>query len=182
MTIRYNLFMSDYYAKMIFIPTVTKSGDITGQIERWEAHEKGILHKAFSVAVFSNDQIYLQIRKHPVFDRVVDVTASSHPMMINGKMEDEQDAVIKTLKREWNTPVKINEIKDLGSIYYKSKDKNSKYIEHEYCTFYVVQTDKNITPDLEFAYGYSLVELEFLKQHPETYNLAPWVVEGMKLF
>lgn len=173
--------MSDYYNKKIQIPTVTKSGIITGSIDRWKAHEKGILHKAFSVALFHNNQIILQIRKHPVFDTVVDVTASSHPESIDGKMEDEKKAVIKCLEREWNISVAESQLHDIGSVYYKAKDPKSIYIEHEYCTFYKSNIDEMIKPSLEFAYGFVFVDLDYLLKNPHCLNLAPWVVEGMKL-
>ncbi|KKR50556.1 MAG: Isopentenyl-diphosphate Delta-isomerase [Candidatus Roizmanbacteria bacterium GW2011_GWB1_40_7] len=173
--------MQNYYDKTIFIPTVSKTGEITGQIERWEAHKKGILHKAFSVALFLENQIILQVRKHPVFDGIIDVTASSHPEMKDGKMEDEKEAVIRCLKREWHVEEKdIHDLKDLGSVYYRAKDPKSDYIEHEYCTFYVGKIEKMVSPDTEFAYGYSLVDLNFLKKNPQSFNLAPWVIKAFQ--
>ncbi|MBI4136557.1 hypothetical protein HY469_00685, partial [Candidatus Roizmanbacteria bacterium] len=177
--------MSSYYNKQIFIPTVTETGKITGEIERWEAHKKGILHKAFSVALFIDHQIVLQIRKHPVFDGIIDVTASSHPEMKEGKMEDEKVGVLNCLKREWHIEEnQITNLHDAGSIYYRANDPKSDFIEHEYCTFYVGKIEKMVSPDPEFAYGYSLVDLEFLKKNPQSFNLAPWVVEVLnkKLF
>ena len=174
--------MSHYYDQKIFIPTVTKTGEITGEIERWEAHEKGILHKAFSVALFYNNQIILQVRKHPVFDSVIDVTASSHPKMHKGKMEDEKGAVVRCLKREWHVDIKKESLRDLGSIYYKSKDPNSKYIEHEYCTFYKADIDEMIKPDPEFAYGYVLIDLDYIQKYPKHLDLAPWVTTGIDLY
>lgn len=174
--------MSDYYHQKIYIPTVTETGEITGHVERWEAHEKGILHKAFSVVLFYNSQIILQIRKHPVFDGIVDVTASSHPEMKEGKMEDEKQSIIRCLKREWHVAEKdITSLNTVGSVYYKANDPKSDYIEHEYCTFYTARVEQMIYPAPEFAYGYSMVDLGFLKQNPQSFNLAPWVVEGMEV-
>ncbi|MCR4263388.1 MAG: hypothetical protein NUV98_01555 [Candidatus Roizmanbacteria bacterium] len=174
--------MSDYYDQKIYIPTVTETGEITGQIERWEAHKNGILHKAFSVALFDDHQIILQVRKHPVFDGIIDVTASSHPEMKDGKMEDEKQAVIRCLQREWHVDESdIHDLKDVGSVYYRAKDPRSDYIEHEYCTFYVGKIEKMAFPDPEFAYGYSLVDIEFLKKNPQSFNLAPWVEKAIPI-
>lgn len=171
---------AEYNKKVFYIPTVTETGEIIGQIERWEAHKKGILHKGFSVALFYKDQILLQLRKHPVFDKVVDVTASSHPLVIDGKNQPEEEAVFNCLKREWNVSKdEVINFTNRGSFVYKAAD-GAGYIEHEYCTFYSAIIDRLPQPDLEFAYGYISVELEFFKQNPQMYNLAPWVKEGMK--
>ncbi|MBI4130209.1 hypothetical protein HY468_02750 [Candidatus Roizmanbacteria bacterium] len=169
-----------YFKKTIYIPTVTKTGKITGSIERWEAHKKGILHKAFSIALFYEDQIYLQVRKHPVFDGIVDVTASSHPEMKEGTMEDENDAVIRCLKREWRRSVAKSQLHDIGSVYYRSKDPKSEYIEHEYCTFYSAEIEHEIKPDLAFAYGFIQVDNEYLKKNPSSFNLAAWVKTALR--
>lgn len=167
--------MKSYYEKTQQLARVDETGRVIGEIDKWEAHKNGILHKGFSVALFSNNQITLQVRKHPVFDGVVDVTASSHPEMINGKMEDEKGTIIKCLKREWHISEKeIGQLNNLGSIYYKAKD-NAGFIEHEYCTFYGAKAIRNVTPDPEFAYGFVQVDLEFLKKNPQSFNLASWV-------
>ena len=173
--------MSTYYDKTIYIPRVDESGKILGEVERWEAHKKGILHKAFSVALFFNTQIVLQVRKHPVFDGIIDVTASSHPEMRDGKMEDEKEAVIRCLNREWHVDGEdILGLKDAGSVYYRAKDPKSDYIEHEYCTFYTGKIEQIIFPDPVFAYGYSLVEINYLKKNTQSFNLAPWVMKALK--
>ena len=173
--------MLNYYDKTTFIPKVSETGEVTGQIERWEAHEKGILHKAFSVALYYQKQIILQIRKHPVFDSVIDVTASSHPEMKDITMEDEKQAVLRTLKREWQISITKDALKETGSIYYKAKDPLSKYIEHEYCTFYKANIAQMPSPDSEFAHGHAVVEVDYLKKNLHNFNLAPWVVKGIKL-
>lgn len=172
---------SPYLQQSQTIIRVDAQGNPIGEIDKWEAHKKGILHKGFSVALIHNEQIILQLRKHPVFDKVVDVTASSHPLVIDGINQNEEDAVYNCLEREWN--VDRNEVKKLnncGSFVYKASD-GAGYIEHEYCTFYSSIIDYLPSPNLELAYGYIVVDLKFFKQNPQMYNLAPWVKEGMKL-
>src|SRR3990167_1728773 len=93
---------SPYLQQSQTIIRVDEKGNAIGEIDKWEAHKKGILHKGFSVALFHKDQILLQLRKHPVFDKVVDVTASSHPLVIDGKNQPEEEAVHNCLVREWN--------------------------------------------------------------------------------
>lgn len=173
---------SSYLRQNQTIIRVDEKGNAIGSIDKWEAHKKGILHKGFSVALCSGNNIILQLRKHPVFDKVVDVTASSHPLVISGKNQPEENAVYDCLLREWNVP-KNNVINftNCGSFVYKAPD-NAGYIEHEYCTFYSAKVEKEIKPNMEFAYGFVTMPLEELKSNPGIIpNLAPWVREGMKL-
>ena len=96
-------------------------------------------------------------------------------------MDDEKEAVIRCLKREWHIGGnEIKELHDAGSVYYRANDPKSDYIEHEYCTFYAGKIEKMISPDPEFAYGYSLVDFNFLKKNPQSFNLAPWVIKAFQ--
>lgn len=171
--------LNAYYKQKQFIATVDKKGNVTGKVEKWEAHRKGILHKAFTIAILYKGDILLQHRKHPAFDGVFDATISSHQLVIDGKLEDTIKASEKTLKREWNIEKKdlAKPLKDIGVVYYKAKDAYSEYIEHEVCSVVVAEIKTLIQPNLDFAYGYSLVTKKELKNRKtRTYqNLAPWV-------
>jgi len=172
-----------YYQQKIFIPHVDENDNFLGPVERWEAHEKGALHRAFTVAVYYDDKIICQHRKHPVFDDVYDFTASSHPRVVNGKIQSIEDAVAQTLKREWN--MEKSDIKNLvkkGFALYTDKDPKSKYIEHEYCYLYVCETEREPVANLEMSYGFLLTPLESLKTetHEVSNKLSPWVKEFLK--
>jgi len=172
-----------YYQQQIFIPHVDENDNFLGPIERWEAHEKGVLHRAFTVAVFYKDQIICQHRKHPVFDGVFDFTASSHPQVIDGKVQSTAEAVINTLQREWNmTQSDIVNLVKKGFAVYHDKDPKSKYSEHEYCYLYVCETEKEPVANLDMAYGFSLATVESLKNktHEASAKLSPWVKEFLK--
>lgn len=174
-----------YLDQKQFIAQVNKSGEILGQIEKWEAHKKGILHKAFSVTLVYKDQYILQHRKHPVFDGVFDLSCSSHPIYKGNKLEEDEEAILKTLKREWGLMRKDikGRIEDIGVIYYRAKDEKSRYIEHELCTQYRITLKKLPTAKDEVAYGYSLVSKEDLeKKSSRIYmNLAPWSKKAVSL-
>ncbi len=165
--------------KKQIIATCDRKGNITGEIERWEAHKKGVLHRAFTLAFVYKNSYILQHRKHPVFDGVFDVTSSSHQIMKNGKLEDTVKAATRTLFREWKIKESdvLGKMKVSGAVYYKAKDTNSIYTEHEYCDIVEVRVKKIPEPNYEVAYGCSLVtkkELRNKKSH--TYLLlAPWV-------
>jgi isopentenyldiphosphate isomerase len=177
--------MTNYYKKEQFIAQVDKKGNILGPIEKWEAHKKGILHKAFSVTLVYKNLYILQHRKHPVFDGVFDLSCSSHQLMKNGKLELDTDAVLKTLKREWKIDAShiSGKIQNIGVTYYKSTDENSKYIEHELCDQFLIKLKKLPEIYSEYAYGYSLVEEKVLKNKKSRVwkNLAPWSKKAVTL-
>ena len=161
------------------IARVDKKGKIIGEIEKWEAHKKGILHRGFTVAVFFKDYLILQHRKHPAFDATFDVTISSHQLFINNKLQDTIDATYDALKRELNLTEDdlISKPEKIGFVYYKAKDPNSEFIEHEIDDIVVVKIKKMPIPNYDFAYGLSLVKRDELSNKKSRIynNLAPWV-------
>ncbi len=172
----------DHYSKTLYIPEVDRDDKILGKVERWEAHKKGILHRAFDIIVYYKGEIILQHRKHPVYDGFLTFTATSHQYFIDGKFQELIDGVYATLKREWNI-----EKEDLsyapkyaGKIYYKSTD--GKYFEHEICHYYVTEVAKLPPVNFEYAYGFSLVPVEKIRNQtfPAAKILAPWVEEAIK--
>lgn len=175
---------NSYYKQKQIIARVDKKGNIIGKIEKWEAHKKGILHKALTVGLIYKNKFILQHRKHPAFDGVLDFTSSSHQLFINGKLQTTLDATIDTLKREWKLKKTdlLFEPKNLGAIYYKAKDKKSIYTEHEVCEILITEVKKLPVPNNDFAYGYSLVtKSELINKKGRIYeNLAPWVKEMIK--
>jgi len=167
----------DYYKKTQVIARVDRNGKILGEVEKWEAHKKGILHLAFTVTLVYKGQYILQHRKHPAFDGVFDITSSSHQLMKRGKVQDTQEAIYQTLKREWGLkPTDITKPKNIGAVYYKQKDVYSKFIEHEFCEVFTVKVKKLPNPNLTYAYGYSLATEEELKKTRSNLfkSLSPW--------
>lgn len=173
--------MNNYYKQKQIIARVDKKGNIIGQIEKWEAHKKGILHKALTVALIYKNYYIIQHRKHVAFDGVFDITSSSHQLYINGKLQTTLEATYQCLEREWGITKKdlLYVPKNLGAVYYKAKDKKSIFTEHEVCEILVSKVKKLPTPNFDFAYGISLVKKEeLLNKKSRVYeNLAPWVIE-----
>lgn len=174
----------DYYKEVQYIAQVDQEDNVIGKVEKWHAHRQGILHRAFTVALFYKDHVILQHRKHPAFDGVFDVTFSSHQIYDGEKLQDDLTAIYKSLKREFSITEK--DLKDipqkLGSGHYRATDNNSEYIEHEMCFLYTAEVKELPHPNLEYAYGYSLMKLEDLKQGKTAVvqALAPWVIEFFK--
>ncbi len=168
----------NYYNQKQIIARVDRNGEIIGKIEKWEAHRKGILHKALSVTLSYKDFYIIQHRKHVAFDGVFDLTSSSHQIYVNGRLQSTLDATYECLKREWRLGekdfVKLPKIN--GSIYYKAKDPNSIYTEHEICEMLTAELKFIPNPNYDFAYGFSLVDKKTLTDNKSLIykNLAPW--------
>ena len=175
--------MEDYLTKPIYIAHVDENDSVIGQVERWKAHEEGILHRAFTVAALFDGKIICQHRKHPVFDAVFDLTSSSHPKYINDQLQTNEVAIIETLEREWNIkPDSIKNLTNKGSVIYKTKDQYSKYIEHEFCYLYTCEVNTLPQVGWDVAYGFSLQKVEDLKKTDTRFYsyLASWVQEFLQ--
>lgn len=169
--------MTNYYRQKQFIASVDKNDNILGQVEKWEAHKKSILHRGFTVILTYHNQYLFQHRKHPVFDGVFDFSFSSHQIYINNLLLSDIDAIYDALSREWNLRKKdlITTPKFLGKIYYKAKDPNSEFAEHEIDFIYIVETKILPTPNLDFAYGFLLLDKKSLQNSTKSIKIAPWV-------
>jgi isopentenyl-diphosphate delta-isomerase len=163
-----------YYQKKLFLAKVDIDDNIIGKIERWQAHKKGILHRGLTVILTYQDNIILQHRKHLAFDNCFDLTFSSHQVYKNEKLQTDLQAIYDALKREWNVSKAglITEPQFLGKFYFKAKDLQSAYTEHEIDYIYLAQLKKIPIPNLNFAYGFS-----FLTKLKLNFSLAPWVVK-----
>ncbi|OGK08529.1 hypothetical protein A2767_05525 [Candidatus Roizmanbacteria bacterium RIFCSPHIGHO2_01_FULL_35_10] len=167
----------DYYKEKQFIAQVDKNDKIIGKVEKWEAHKKAVLHRAFTMILYFQDKIVIQHRRHPVFDGYFDLSFSSHQIFINDTLEDDLTAIYKTLKREWNLEKSgLTAVpKKIGQIYYKAKDPQSVFYDHEIDYIYE-GTLKNLpTPNYDFAYGYRLVNLLEIRNWKLEIKMAPWV-------
>lgn len=171
----------NYYKKKQIIASVDKKGKIIGKIDKWMAHQEGILHKAFSVILSYENHYILQYRKHPVFDHVFDVTSSSHQTYIDNHLEKIENAVYKTLEREWGLKLSdfSSKLKNKGFVIYKAMDKNSSYNEHEYCFLLEASIKKMPEINTNYAYGFIMLTKEdiYNKDLPIHKLIAPWVKE-----
>lgn len=174
----------DYYSQKQLIAAVDKNDDILHPIDKWQAHKDGILHRGFTIVIEYENQLVLQHRKHPVFDQVFDITVSSHQIYKGDTLQDDIEAIYETLEREWN--IKKNDLHEipsfLGNIYYKAKDPNSIYTEHEFYHFYRCTLKKLILPNFDFAYGFTLVKKsEITNKRNALYPLlAPWIKQAIQ--
>jgi isopentenyldiphosphate isomerase len=174
----------NYYKEEQFIAHVDTDDKIIGNVERWDAHKNGVLHRAITITVWYNEFAVIQHRKHPVFDNVFDLTVSSHQLMVGDQLESDEHTLYRTLHRELGLLERdiISQPKLNGVIYYKAKDKLAPYTEHEMCHIYSVNTAKAPEMNRDFAYGYSLQKKEeILKpESPLKVVFAPWVIKMLE--
>lgn len=169
----------DYYKKKLFIPRVDRNDNIIGRVERWEAHKKAILHRGFTVVLVCQDKLVVQHRHHPVFDGVFDLSFSSHQIYLSdGSLQSPTEAMRKTFQREWQIEEDIKIYpKKIGAFYYRKKDPNSVYTEHEINYVYMAKIDKLPLFNPLFAYGVSFLDKKLArnKKFPLSRAYAPWV-------
>lgn len=168
----------DYKDKQ-FIAQVDKNDTIKNKIEKWEAHRKGILHRAFTCVLIYNDQYLLQKRKHKVFDKFYDLSFSSHPVYKENSniLQPLKDAIYQGLEREWN--LKKTDLKTkpefLGKFYYLAEDLKSKFFENEIDHIYQVQLNKLPKINKTFAYEFQLIKIIEIRNWKIKISFAPWV-------
>lgn len=177
----------DYYKAVQFLAVVDRKDNIIGKMEKWEAHKKGVLHRAYTAILQYEDSIILQHRKHPVFDDVYDLSFSSHQIYKNNSLQTNESAIYEGLLREWNISKKeIVEIKFLNKIYYKAKDNKSEFFDHEIDYIFLIEVNVIPKANLNYAYGQKIVHKANIISEIKKLqlNLAPWVekILEMKLF
>lgn len=152
-----------------------------GKVERWEAHEKNILHRALTIVLFFKDKVILTHRKHPVFDSVFDLTISTHQYFDGANLVEGKTLAMRNLKREMNLKEVdlLEEPHGIGKIFYQAKDVNSKYFEHEICHIMKCSVKNMKLPNLDFSYGFTLEDPKSISKsdHYLYPKLAPWVRE-----
>ena len=148
---------------------VDVNDNVIGYMEKMEAHEKGLLHRAFSVFIFnSNNQLLLQQRAISKYHSggLWTNTCCSHPR----KNETFHNAANRRLFEEMGMAC---ELKEAFNFTYKSfLDKG--LIEHEFDWVFVGKSDNLPDINKEEVESYRYIDLnELVKdidQNPELYT------------
>ncbi|MHA2105345.1 MAG: isopentenyl-diphosphate Delta-isomerase [Candidatus Hodarchaeales archaeon] len=139
-----------------------------GEEEKLKAHEKGLLHRAFSIFVFnSKNELLLQQRAfHKYHSKGLWTnTCCSHPR----STETLEEAVNRRLEEEMGF---ITNLKEIFDFIYKAQVEN--LIEHEFDHVFIGNYEGEVTPNPEEVHDFKWVtknELETdAKNHPEKYT------------
>lgn len=149
---------------------VDKSDQALGVMEKMEAHQKGILHRAFSVFIFnSKNELLLQQRAVSKYHSagLWTNTCCSHPR----PSESNIDAANRRLEEEMGMKVKLNH---KTSFIYKVKFEND-LTEHEYDHVFIGVSDDAPQINLEEVENYKWLSIQKIKEevhiHPEKYTV-----------
>lgn len=148
---------------------VNEQDEVIGEMEKMEAHEKGVLHRAFSVFIFNeNNELLLQKRAASKYHSggLWSNSCCSHPQ--NG--ESIVDAGMRRLVEEMGFSVPLEAV---FSFIYKAELDNS-LTEHEFDHVligrYSDEPEMNLDEVEDWKY-IDLVALESdMKSHPESYT------------
>lgn len=137
---------------------VNLNGEVTGTMEKLQAHRVGELHSAFSVFIFnSNRQLLLQRRALDKYHSggKWSNTCCSHPR----PGEDLKSAALRRLKEEMGMTCELEYL--FSFIYRAELDKG--LIEYEYDHVFIGFSDILPTPDFEEVEDFSYIELAKLE-------------------
>jgi isopentenyl-diphosphate delta-isomerase len=141
----------------------------TGIMDKMEVHEKGLLHRAFSIFIFnSKGEMLLQQRAAGKYHSPLlwTNTCCSHPL----PGEEVQDAATRRLEEEmgFQTPLR----KAFSFIYQTSFDNG--LTEHEFDHVFVGTYDGLVSPDAAEVAHYNYVKPDLIEAniaaHPQHYT------------
>ncbi len=117
----------------------------TGLMEKYEAHEKGLLHRAISVCLFDSDGNWLLQKRAPLKYHSPGLIANSccsHPF------HDEIPllAAHRRLKEELNLSLDPKRLIPLGSFIYK-EEVGQGLIEHEFDYLFIANVKREEVPE-----------------------------------
>ena len=157
------------------ISAVDNEGKFLRYIPKMVGHTgEGVHHLAITVFIFnSKGELLLQKRKHKVFDNFWDNTASTHQLHLeNGHDETDEEATLRTLKREYG--IEDVQLENLGGFNYF--EKIGELCENEFCKLLIGTYDGEVKLNPEVGYSYKWIsKKDFLKEledKPEEYT--PW--------
>lgn len=152
-----------------FVVLVDENDQVIGQMEKMEAHEKGALHRAFSVMVFnSNNELLLQKRAYSKYHSggLWTNTACSHPRPEETILE----AGSRRLNEEMGMTCELNQA--FNFIYKAELDQG--LIEYELDHVMIGYSDETPHLNLEEANAFKWMSMPDLKndmtQHPQFYT------------
>jgi isopentenyl-diphosphate delta-isomerase, type 1 len=152
-----------------YIISVDKDDKEIGPVEKMEAHNKGVLHRAFSIFIFNSDNQLLLQKRHITKYHSAGLwtnTCCSHPRY----GEKLKDSTYRRLKEEMGFTCELSEI---FSFSYKVNFENN-LIENEYDHVFIGTFDGEIIPNENEVETYKWVDIAEVKSdiinNPHSYT------------
>lgn len=143
---------------------VNENDEPIGVMEKIEAHQKGLLHRAFSVFIFdSKGKMLLQQRAKEKYHgaHLWTNACCSHPFP-NEKVEE---AAQRRLKEELGF---VTNLKEIFSFTYHAKVEND-LIEHEFDHVFAGEYDNELYPNPREVSDYRLESMSQIKEEMQSY-------------
>lgn len=137
---------------------VNTNNEVLGEMEKMEAHQKGLLHRAFSVFVFnSSNQLLMQKRASSKYHSggLWTNTCCSHPRL----NEDILDAGKRRLQEEMGF---TTELMEMFAFIYKANLDN-QLIEHEYDFVLIGKFENEPNINLDEVEDFAYWDLDFIE-------------------
>lgn len=159
------------------ITLVDENDQVTGSAEKMEVHEKGLLHRAFSIIIFNkNKEMMIQKRASTKYHcgGMWTNTCCGHPLA----NEELETAANRRLQQEMGIQTKLH---DIGKFHYTTTFNNG-LTENEIDHVLVGEYNENPNPDPNEADDWKWITLENLKsamaKNPEQFTF--WFHEIIK--
>lgn len=155
---------------------VDDNDKILGYEKREKCHAgKGLHHRAFVVLLENKKgEVLLQKRRHLLWDKFWDITATTHPLHLETHDESYLEAGKRVLEREMG--IKNVSLSNIGSFNYFAK--HGAYCENEYCAILTGVYQGNVLPNKDAVYEYQwMPKEEFIdKCLKNDKSFTPWTL------
>lgn len=143
----------------------------------------GLKHRAFSVLMYNEKgEVLLQKRKHRLWDGLLDLSATSHVLHLNGYDETYEAAIKRALIGELGITSPSGIFKVGGFSYFERYKRN--FCENEYCAVFLAkftgkpQINKKVVYSIKWQKVNSF--LRDVKKNPEKFT--PWAILAAQQF
>lgn len=156
----------DSLEKVILVDSNNRS---LGVMEKLQAHQQGVLHRAFSVFIFNkNNQLLIQKRAGCKYHSPNEWanTCCGHPR----ENEDIADAASRRLFEEMGLRIPLTQ----GAAFIYQAPLANNLIEHEFVQFFIGMTDDNPVLNPYEADEYLWISKDQLFSNSLNLDFAPW--------
>jgi isopentenyl-diphosphate delta-isomerase len=164
------------------INLVSEHGERLGSVEKIAAHEQGLLHEAFSIFVFNENQELLIHRR--ALEKYHSAGLWTNTCCSHARFEEKiEEATHRRLQEEMGFDCALTQ---LFSFTYNAHDLDSDLTEHELDYVFIGQIDDKtaITPNPAEVCDFQWIALPDLKKdataHPEKYTTWLKIILGDK--
>jgi isopentenyldiphosphate isomerase len=157
---------------------VDKRNRIKGYAKRPVCHTgKGKMHRAFVAFIDTPRGIILQKRKHWLWDKHLDVSATSHTLRLGKRNESYFEAGQRCVQHELGLRPRF--LANVGSYTYFAR--HGKSCENEHCTVLIGYSEGLPDPNPDCVHGLRYFTIDKLALLHERQDITPWLREALPI-